>query len=117
MHIIHCSIPSDLSRNVAEISLLRKKIPVLLTVYVENRKEPYGIKSVYWNRYCSGVSWTVTFHVYRFDFIGGMKDGMLEMANGHFFRGIRKINSRSSPTAYCFSQHPQGSYLIRLKYM
>ena len=55
------------------------------------------------NRYCSGVSWTVTFHVYRFDFIGGMKDGMLEMANGHFFRGIRKINSRSSPTAYCFS--------------
>ena len=54
-----------------------KKIPVLLTVYVENRKEPYGIKSVYWNRYCSGVSWTVTFHVYRFDFIiGGMKDGI-----------------------------------------
>ena len=101
-----------------EISLLRKKIPVLLTVYVENRKEPYGIKSVYWNRYCSGVSWTVTFHVYRFDFIiGGMKEGMLEMANGHFFRGIRKINSRSSPTAYCFSQPPQGSYLIRLKYM
>ena len=45
---------------------------------MENRKEPYGIKSVYWNRYCSGVSWTVTFHVYRFDFIGGMKDGMLQ---------------------------------------
>ena len=45
--------------------------------------------------HCSGVSWTVTFHVYRFDFIiGGMKDGMLEMANGHFFHGIRKINSR-----------------------
>ena len=62
---------------------------------MENRKEPYGIKSVYWNRYCSGVNWTVTFHVYRFDFIiGGMKEGMLEMANGHFFRGIRKINSR-----------------------
>lgn len=104
MHIIHCSIPSEFVRNVAEISLLRKKIPVLLTVYVENRKEPYGIKSVYWNRYCSGVNWTVTFHVYRFDFIiGGMKEGMLEMANGHFFRGIRKINSRSSPAAYCFS--------------
>ena len=62
---------------------------------MENWKEPYGIKSVYWNRYCSGVHWTVTFHVYRFDFIiGGMKEGMLEMANGHFFREIRKINSR-----------------------
>ena len=36
---------------------------------------------MYWNRYCSGVSWTVTFHVYRFDFIiGGMKEGMLETA-------------------------------------
>ena len=27
------------------ISLLRKKMPVLPTVYAENRKEPYGIKS------------------------------------------------------------------------
>lgn len=29
----------------SEISLLRKKMPVLSTVYAENRKEPYGIKS------------------------------------------------------------------------
>lgn len=29
----------------AEISLLRKKIPILPTVYAENCKEPYGIKS------------------------------------------------------------------------
>ena len=28
----------------AEISLLRKKMPVLPRVYAENRKEPYGIK-------------------------------------------------------------------------
>ena len=38
---------------------------------------------------------TASYSIYRFDFIiGGKKDGMLEMANGHFFRGIRKINSR-----------------------
>ena len=30
---------------VSEISLLRKKIAVLPTVYAENRKELYGIKS------------------------------------------------------------------------
>lgn len=33
------------SRFHTEISLLRKKMPVLPTVYAENRKEPYGIKS------------------------------------------------------------------------
>ena len=32
-------------RKLAEISLLRKKMPVLPRVYAENRKEPYGIKS------------------------------------------------------------------------
>ena len=31
--------------------------------------------------------------------------------------GTLPDTSRSSPTAYCFSQSPQGSYLIRLKYM
>ena len=31
--------------------------------------------------------------------------------------GTLPDTSRSSPTAYCFSQPPQGSYLIRLKYM
>ena len=32
-------------RRIPEISLLRKKMLVLPTVYAENRKEPYGIKS------------------------------------------------------------------------
>lgn len=73
--------------NLAEFLAFKKKIPVLLTVYVENRKEPYGIKCVL-EPLLFRVSWTVTFHVYRFDFIiGGMKDGMLEMLEWAFFRG------------------------------
>jgi len=54
---------------------------------VENWKEPYGIKSVYWNRYCSGVSWTVTFHVYRFD----SKYKIDNIQFNHLFNDVKKL--------------------------
>ena len=48
-----------------------------------------------------GEKYSVTFDVYRFDFIiGGMKDGimsgLLEMAKGHFFRGIIIYGNRQN---------------------
>ena len=37
------------------------------------------------------------------------------MAVGVVYAGCLTESSKSPPTAYCFSQPPQGTYLIRLK--
>ena len=38
------------------------------------------------------------------------------MEVGVVYAGCLTESSKSPPTAYCFSQPPQGTYLIRLKY-